>query len=385
MRDMHELLQIAREEAPPARFGVDDIVAAGRRRRRWALAQRIGGIGTVAAAVVTAGVLVAGNVVLSPGGSAEQPAAPVTAGKKTGAPDEPAPFVLDAEPFTFTFDRYEVGGYTVLAPYSVNLGYQRTSIVRYGENYPKDKDDIEFVGDLTVYRPGVFKPDRFLAGTKLTVQGRDAYQTQLKRMLSNQINGDGEFVNGEELPYDALAWQYGTDAWAVIEQFIGRLGEADFPRADQLALAEGFRLRTGEPVKARVPFRPGHLPAGFELLAAEGQSMTGEHSGMVTFVYGKPDGLLKSLTGPVSLLRIRNAPTVVLSILWVDVPPPDAKKRTSRCNKGQHWCMLNLPGGEFWVAAEDPSETLSDAELLKVLDELTFANIKKSDTWYPVS
>ena len=78
-------------------------------------------------------------------------------------------------------------------------------------------------------------------------------------------------------------------------------------------------------------------------------------------------------------------PSVVISILWVDTPPPDAVKRTSRCNPGQHFCVTTLPGGEFYFVVEDPSKTLPDSVLTKVADALTFAAIKNPGTWYPVS
>jgi hypothetical protein len=377
---MHELLQVAREDAPPARYSVDDIVAAGRRRRRWAFAQRAGGIGTAAAAVVTAAVLVTGNLALSGGGGGTEPAVPA------GTASQPGPFVIEAsEPFTFTFDGYRIGDYHVLPPDNVNLGYQSTHIIRYGRNYAKDKTDLAFAGAVTVYQPGVFRPERFLSGTRLTVQGREAYRARFTRTVSNQIDRDGNFINGEKIPYDALAWQYGPDAWAVIAQEVSRLGPSELPAEIQIALAERFTLRTGEPVKAKLPFRAGYLPAGYELIAAEGQSMTSPYSGMVTFVYGRPDASLETLTAPVDLQRIRNAPSIVVSLLWVDTPPRDARKRTSRCNEGQHWCKLDLPGGEFWALAEDPSETLPDAELLKVLDNLDFATIKKANTWHPIA
>jgi len=379
MRDMHELLQIAREDAPPARYGVDDIVAAGRRRRRWALAQRIGGIGTVAVAVVTAGVLVVANLALS-GGTTAQPAVP-KAPVDGKAP--PAPYVI-VPPFSFTFDGYRLDGYRVLPPDQINEGYQRAAIVRDTKD-ANGKRRADYVATLTVFARGVFAPTKFTSGTKLTVQGREAYQTRLTVKRSHQFNADGEFVNGKDIPYDALAWQYAPDAWAVIEEEAYQNTPVDLLPATEVALAERFTLRTAAPVAARLPFRAGYLPAGYELLAVDGQSMTAEHRGMVTFVYGRPDGWLNTLTGPVNVQHRRNIPTVVVSILWVDTPPPDAKKRTSRCNPGQHWCMSKLPGGVFYVVAEDPSETLPDAELLKVLDGLDFATIKRPDTWHPVA
>jgi hypothetical protein len=47
--------------------------------------------------------------------------------------------------------------------------------------------------------------------------------------------------------------------------------------------------------------------------------------------------------------------------------------------------MTTVPGNEFWVAIEDPSKTLSDAELLRVADSLTFATIKDAGTWFPAA
>ena len=70
MPDMQEILRIARADAPPARYNVEDIVAAGRRRRRRAFVQRVGGAGVVGVAVATAAVLTAVNLALPNGRSA---------------------------------------------------------------------------------------------------------------------------------------------------------------------------------------------------------------------------------------------------------------------------------------------------------------------------
>jgi hypothetical protein len=377
MHDMREILLMAKSDEPPARNSVEDIVAAGRRRRRRAVAQRLGGAGAVAAAVATAAVLVAVNLAV-PGGHGS--AFSVLPAASPPGPSTPAP----SPPFTFTFAGYQVDDYRVLAPDEVSPAYQSAGVL-HDKKDATGKAAVEYAGTLTVYQPKMFNPEQFRTGTKLTIQGRDAFQADVQRPVYSQWTND---VSGPKISRDgyttvsatSLAWQYAPDAWAVLQS-----EGATFPAADQLKVAERFTIAPGDPVPARIPFRTGYLPAGFTLQYVSGQSMNAENRGMVTFVYSKPPAATGPLTGAHSPEHDGGATSVVISILWVDVPPPDAVKRTSRCNDGQHWCMTNLPGGEFWFAVEDPSKTLSDAELLKIADGLTFATIKDDATWYPVS
>jgi hypothetical protein len=382
--DLREILLKVRADAPPVPYTVDDIVAAGMRRRRRALIQRVGGTG-VAAAVATVAVLVAVNLAVpSPGrdGNAQLPA--VT----PSTPSAPAP----APPFTFTFGGYQVGEYRVLAPDGVTPGYQTAGVMRDVKE-AGGKVNPHYVATLTVYQPGRFNPEKARTGTKLTVQGRDAFQSQAEKQVHPDVwNGDpgtpAITISGAPqgtATVTVLAWQYAPDAWAVLESEAIRVPIGTIPPADMLTLAEGFAVSPGEPVPARLPFQVGYLPAGYTLREIIGQSMTAENTGMATFVFSKQPAPAASLTGPRSVEHDRSVNSVVLSVLWVDNPPPDAVKRTSRCNVGQHWCMTTLPGNEFWVAIEDPSKTLSDAELLKVADSLTFATIKDTSTWFPAT
>jgi hypothetical protein len=371
MRDMREILELARADAPPPRSTVDDLVAAGRRRhRRLTVARRAGGAGVAATLAVVIGTLMS----LQPhsgGGFATGPAA------------EPAkPEVATASPpFTFTFAGFSVDNYRVLAPDQVNPAYQVATIVR--DN--KDTKEAEFVGSLTVFQPGVFNPELFQQGTRVTVGGRDAFQAQLAHKLLTEWHMD-RYANTDTINTDALAWQYAPNAWAVIDsEMFTSEKQQPFDYADQTRLAEQFRPGTGDPLPARLPFQAGYLPDGFQLVSVDGQSMAAEGRGMTTFAYSKPDNALSSVTGRRDFFNTSPGPAAVISILWVDSPPPDAVARTSRCNAGQHWCMRNLPGNEFWVSVSDPSKSLSDEELLRVIDGLTFASIKEPSTWFAVS
>ena len=367
MHDVREILLMAKADAPPARYGVEDIVAAGRRRSRRAFVQRVGGVGVLAAAVATTAVLSAVNLVVpinhgvSTAVSAASPPAPTT----------PAP----SPPFTFTFGGYQVGEYRVLAPDEVNQTYQTAGVLRDRKD-ARGKVTTLYVGTLTVYQPTTFDPAKFRVSTPMTVQGRDAFQYETQQPVGGWSVGGraiGVPSDGPSISFtvttNALAWQYAHDSWAVLSTEANPIG-AVFPLADAIEVAERFTVAPTDPVPANVPFRTGYLPAGFTLQSVSGQSLTAENRGMVTFVYAQPG---------------TTAVSVTISILWVDTPPPDAVKRTSRCNPGQHWCATTLPGGKFWVAVEDPSQTLSDEELLKVSDDLTFATLEDPGTWYPVS
>jgi hypothetical protein len=374
MRDTREMLLMAKGDTPPARHSVDDIIAAGRRRRRRrAFIARVGGSGVVAAAVATVGVLVSVNLTV---GGNQAPDAALPLAVVSPSPTTPAP----SPPFTFTFDGYKVGDYRVVAPDEVTLAYQKAAVLRDVRD-ARGKVTVDYAGTLTVYQPRMFDPARFETGLKLTVQGRDAYQTkvQQEKVEGWDVEGPIRFKREDPKPEmvvgDALAWQYAPDAWAVLEPEL-YVDANGFPAADQIRVAERFAVADG-PVLAKLPFRTGYLPAGFTLQSISGQSMTAEHRGMTTLVYAKPQ--------PPTAARDRTATSVVISVLWVDAPPPDAMKRKSRCNAGQHWCMTTLPGGEFYVAVEDPSKTLSDPELLKIVDSLAFADVKDASTWFPAA
>lgn len=378
MHDVREILRMAEAGAPPARYSVDDIVAAGRRRRRRALGQRLGGAGVVAAALATVTVLATVNLALPADDGLAVPALP--------AARSPAPTTPPASPpFTFTFAGYQVDDYRVLPPDEVNLVYQTAGVLRDGIA-ARGKPSSQYVATLTVYQPRMFDPEQFAAGTRLTVRGRDAFQADIQRPLAGwsvdqqviTIPGTGTATG--TVTAAALAWQYAPDAWAVLAS---EVPVETFPLADAVRLAERFAIAPGDPIVAKVPFRTGYLPAGFTLRSVSGQSLTAENRGMVTFVYAKPQPSSEPPAAARDSDNDSTATSVVISILWIDTPPPDAVERTSRCNPGQHWCATTLPGGEFYVAVEDPSETLSDDELLRISDALTFADIKDAATWYP--
>jgi len=385
MPDIRQLLETAKGDAPPARFGVDDILDAGRRRRRWALTQRIGGAGAVA--VVTGLLLVGANLMLSGGATGGVVAAPPAA---TSPPAQPAP---DVPPLTFTFGAFSAGAYNVLPPQYVSVAGQRASITT---DYldAKNKKQTAYVGGLDVYRPGVVPASMFSGGTAtaLTVQGRTAYQAQKLMQQQSVTSTDstggsgftaatGTTTTGPPVTYYVLAWQYADNAWAVID------GQPDnaahvLPAEAEVSLAEHFT--NGVPVPAKVPFTAGYLPAGWQLRSVNGQSFAAEDIGSVTVRYAQPDPAAAG--APIApYADDPHIPAVVITIGQLDTPPPDAPKHKPDCNTTEHFCSWTIPGTRFYLLVEDPSRTLTTDELTKVGHGLVFDDIERPDTWHPVS
>ena len=367
MPDMRQILQMAKADAPPGRHSVDDIVAAGKRR---VFRRRVGGMGAVAAAFATAAVLVAVNLAVPGGHSVNMPVVP--------AANPPAPKAEPWPAFTFMFNGFQVDDLHVMPPDEIDLVSQNAVVVR------GDKPDSPVVGILTLYQPGRFSPDVYRSGTKVTVQGRDAYELEVtsNRPVASDPNGENPTFETKPFIHTELAWQWAPDAWATLISEETRYQTAGaLPFADELKVAERFTISPG--AVAKVPFRIGYLPAGFVLTSVSGQSMTASNRGMVTLTYAKPD----ASTGPVN---VRRDPTttrakttsVVIGILEKDAPPPDAVKRTSRCNAGDHFCVTDLPDRRYWFSTEDPSKSLPDSELLKVADSIAWAKITDATTWY---
>jgi len=371
MPDMREILEIAKEDAPPTRLGVDDIVAAGRRRRRWAVAQRAGGaVAVLALAAVTATVLVVTHGTPDRSADANRVGSP----PKTALPP-PAP--VAAPLFTYTFGGFTSGRYRVVEPLEVTRAYQVATVLGPAKD-GDGKDITAAVGSLTVYQPGVYDPAKVRGGQKLTVQGRDAYHAVLQRDLPT-----GYFINGvptdvRSIPVDTLAWQWAENAWAVVDND-AFFQDRQFPVEDMIALTG--QLRFDREVPARLPFRPGYLPAGWTLQSVSGRSFAAEDSGTVQAVYSAPESSFESMTGPRNFFGYAGSPSVVVAISQEDTPPPDAPKKKDICLAGDHWCTWSLPGTGYYIAVHDPSKTLSDADLLRIGQSLTFSDFNQPATW----
>jgi hypothetical protein len=222
--DMHELLETARAGDPPMRHSTDDFVTGGRRRRtrrRMAWATSAAGAVLAVATVTVVPQMIVGN-------------------DGVAAADQQV-MLYPVSAFDYTLSGYTVGGIEVSDPVNVTPGYQQARIRRADETQEYDLGDgtseraLVSRSVLTVYRAGVFDPVRFEGAESVPVGGATGFYAG-----------------------SALAWQYGPDAWAVIEAASGHLS-----RADMLDVATA--MRTGPNRPATLPWRMSYLPPGYHL------------------------------------------------------------------------------------------------------------------------
>jgi hypothetical protein len=372
MPDMRELLEVARADGPPPRYTVDDIVAAGRRHRRWVRTLRVGGA-AAAVAAVTAGVLLAGSAVLPRTGGTGSPGSAGNGGlARPVAPVAPPAAAAQPPPFTFMITAYRVGAFRVLPPQEITPTYQRASILA-GQPTAQAGHPTSYLGRLTLYRPGV-RPAVASGASLLTVQGRPAYLAQgTRRVLDGVTSHFRVMPSSAPQTVYTLTWQYADDAWAVIASEPNFANEAMSP-ATEVSIANAFHA--GAPVPARIPFRASYLPAGWHVSAIMGQSFAAEDVGSVSVTYTRPAA---SQNPPAK------APSIVVTIGQLDTPPPDAPKHKPTCSTTQSFCSWRIPGTGFYLLVEDPSNTLPTTELLRIGQSLVFDNLTKPATWHPVA
>jgi hypothetical protein len=298
---------------------------------------------------------------------------------RTGSPPKAAVPVQaqPAPPFTYTFSGYPVGAYEVVEPHEVTPAYQVASIL--GPSVDTDGKPATWVlATMTVYQPGVFSTTSVSAGTKLTVLGREAYQTSVERNFIQswpQVNGKTSTT------VSVLAWQYADNAWATIED--EPMAKDPIPLASKVSVAE--LLRAEQEVTARLPFRTGYLPAGWTLQAVSGRSLNARDTGLVMVTYAAPSDMWVSVTGPRNVDSATAAPAAVIAIGEQDTPPPDAPKKKETCNATEHFCSWAIAGTKYYIVVNDPSMTLPVDELLKIGQSLTFANLEQPETWTPAT
>lgn len=266
--DLRDVLDSATAAAPPPRLTADDAIAAGRslrRRRRYAWT---GGTAAVAALAVA-------GVVSLP--YLSDPAVPVdTFAAASPVVAEPVTFPTLNAPFMYSIKGYSVGPLHVSDPVFATAAYQESIVTLDGVEKQKmtngagtwERSYDRPAGILTVYRPGVFKPDKFSSGTPVRVHDLPGLQTEFDkqvfdmRVVENAKVQDRKQFSSRTVKVAALAWQYADGAWATLLA-TPVLNTAD-PARDLLALAD--KLTPAEPTVAPVPYRFGTVPAGYQLV-----------------------------------------------------------------------------------------------------------------------
>jgi hypothetical protein len=381
--DLRDVLDSATAQAPPPRLSADQAIAAGRslqRRRRYGWT---GGIAAVAALAV-AGVMSAPYLsgAAGPAGT-DSAASPVVA--------EPVTFpTLDA-PFMYSIKGYSVGPLHVGDPVFATAAYQESIVTLDGVEKQKVTNSAETwersydrpVGVLTVYRPGVFTPDKFASGTPVRVHDLPGLQIEFEKQVSEVRveNGRKEF-SSRTAKVAALAWQYADGAWATIVA-TPLLNTAD-PAGDLLALADG--LTPAAPSVVRVPYRLGSVPAGYHLVGIGKFNPTNAGDSISEAYFSKGAVPVTNLTDRLTEADLMPDRSGNLKIIVAETAPaapsdpnPHPNPRTP-CQ--ENFCDRAINAGYF----AEISDSRNRVDVVRdVTNGLVFDNPADPTTWHDAS
>ena len=364
---MHEVVNMATDDGPPLGVSVDDIVASGRRvqrRRRTGLAVGLAMVAVAAVAVTTTALVPARQRTGKEAASAVVPSSRAVTKAAAGP--------LLADPLEFTFSGYSVGPVHVQNPIVAGNAYQIAAVTVDGTTDSRHRGKVSDPRDakprldatLTLYRPGAYAVQRLAGATSTTVAGHRALKVEHHQSRGPWLR--------------TLAWQYATNAWAVLDS---SADQADLPTMRQLeATAAALTGAAARPVT--VPFRLSYVPAGYDVFAV-GDHMTGsldavggpsatQYSGLFFAKSGLPrTGLL----GPYDNM-MPGAFEIMISANTPDAPG------TPGCDSGL--CTRLADGGKVSVEVASNAGSLSKAETMRVLDGIRLTDVHDAGTWLDI-
>lgn len=266
MKQLSELLLEAKEDGPPARFDIEDVVVAGRRLRR----RRATGWAALVAAVAVAAVIGVPQIVAHPEGSRPLlPAAPT--------PSSPP---IDVHPGNLPFRGYAVDGYRVEDPTGASPTWGSSDVIatRTGKT----------AAWFLFYTPDADVKATYGSGTWTEIEpinGRPAFDLDFEEAIS-------------------VIWEYADGAYAMVEP----AENVRVSRADLRRIAEGFKPGPGEVIRTMV--RVGYVPPGYRVdgIGSHGAGFrTGNvmeisademPAGMINILVSEPLGPFPRATGP---------------------------------------------------------------------------------------
>jgi hypothetical protein len=342
MKQLSDLLDEAKASAPPARYDVEDAVAAGRRLQRRRNA------GWAVAAVVAVSVAIGVPQIATR--HAAPPVQPVVTTTTT------APAAPKLRSFAYPFAGYTAGRFQVDDLVSVTLSTAQSTIRPSG-------DPGSVSGYLTVFRPGVVSVGDFFDSYKSVdnppINGRRAV---LLEPVQARPTG----------PTSGMAWEYTPGGWVFVWSLHGHLKRADLTQVVK-------RLPLGPNRVARLPFRTTYVPKGYRLIQVDGPGVT---SGMH---FASPTSGVPRL----SESGVSFAPDALDSSLLIRLTSLDASDRaqwpttTPVCPEAKHSCYRSLDGGRYLLRVS--STSTAESELLKTLKAITVADPDDQGTWTDVN
>jgi hypothetical protein len=387
---LHEIVDTVTADEPPLARDADDIIAAGRRAERR---RRAGFASACAAGLVAVAV---GGVFALPSAGGQQAAPTGGAGPAGAAPAAEAEWG-EAAPFTYTFQAYEAGKFQVQDPIVASTAYQIASVYQDGRisndkpasgneaaGAAKDKKaggEPSIYAYLTVYRPGSFDPAGIKDGKSLTVAGHKAVQATLPAGL----DPENAIVPGNK----ALAWEYTDNAWAVVTSISSDAEDPSFTDLSELVTG----LKPSAPEPATVPFKVGYVPAGYQPVQIGTHALPGLNGianarggdyGGATFA--RPAPATTGLSAP-----FETVDGLIDNGLSIFVTPSrnsnqQAQPGRTKCFAGGFCNVWSADGKvQIQVSDEATGKKLPAAELTRIAESVTVADVDDEKTWTPAA
>jgi hypothetical protein len=372
--ELSDMLKAGKENGPPLRYSADDAVAAGRKRQRR---QRtiFAGAGSAAAVIAVAAAVAVPQIVAGHKPSPALPAAAASHAAKKA-------FTYPAGDFTGNITSFTVGDLKVTDTVHVTPGYQVAIVVAPGNGTDtidangKRHHSANDIGQVVVYRKGVYNPKKIESAAKTSVDGHPAYFQ--KSLPGKPPKGNpGDFPKHAFDTEASLAWQYGDNAWAVVSA-AGRVE----PTQQQLA-AIASKVTAGAAKPTKVGFKLSYVPGGYELAAAgpSDSMLLSPMAGESYIRLLKGDFPYKGLTEPAQdpfVVNNKQLPMVQLALYPSWYSKHSAK--TASC-PDQGLCYRNTADGKY-VLELSLAGSLPNAESIKMLNSVTFADPTDTGTWF---
>lgn len=346
--DLFDLLKEAKSDPPPARYDVDDVVAAGRRLRR----HRNAGLALAAVAAVAVAIGVPQIAARHSANGTKRPA-PAATVKAT------------AYKFDYPFRGYTIAGYRVFDPTEALLPGAGASIQKVGTKNPRQYD-----GELRVYRAGI-DPLAFYPG-HTTVK-----QSPIKGLPAYAESSDDGTPN-------MYAWQFAAGRWAAVFT----VGHA-MDRATVRKIAEGFTAQAAQP--ATVPFTIGWVPSGYRLAGGRARPDTGDAdrwaTAAMTFL---PDRIVNGLVTQPDRGAATSTGTNLAPSLAVSLSPLPSKPYPTEptCAQAGMTCSVGVDGGRYLLTVSSQAtskDEVSAADLLRMLKSISVADLARPSRWSDLS
>jgi hypothetical protein len=321
------------------------------------------------------------------------PTRPATAGAASKA--APAEWAA-AEPFTFTFQGYDAGRFRVEDPIVASTAYQIARVYKTAQSTTEKPasppptttvkgkvigGEPSFYSYLTVFRPGAFNSAGIRGGKTLTVAGHQAVRANLPVGLDPKSPIDP----GNKL----LAWEYADNAWASVTSISS---DADDPSFEELtALVAGLKPSTPRP--AKLPFKVGYLPGGYQPvqigthalpgLSGISGARDGDHGGAT---FARPAPATTGLTAPFD-----GGPSMIKGSFDIFVTPSRNSNQPAQAGRTKCYpngfCNVWSADGkvQVQVSLQGTGAKLPEAELKRIAQSIKVADVTDEATWTPAA